>query len=298
MRKTTAKNVHRLLDFLSRERKTTSPFLILTHNYPDPDALASSFAFAYLAKRGFNISCQIVYGGIIGRAENQAMVKILKIPARKFKFTDLKKYSNIVLIDTQPEFDNNPFPSNRKATIVIDQHPSLGEKPFANLSIVDTECGATSVILAQALFSAGIEIPKRIGTALAYGILTDTLNLYRARRSDIIKTYINLLTFCDMRALTQIQNPSRSRRFFITLGKGINEALIYGKLIISHLGWVENPDVVSQVTEFLLTYEGMSYSFCTGRYKKRIPFSLRAANPNFLAANILRNIVKNPRDAG
>jgi nanoRNase/pAp phosphatase (c-di-AMP/oligoRNAs hydrolase) len=169
---------------------------------------------------------------------------------------------------------------------------------LARLSIIDTECGATSVILAQSLFLTGTEIPKRIGTALAYGILTDTLNLYRAKRSDIIKTYISLLPFCDLRALTQIQNPPRSRRFFVTLEKGIKEALIYGKLIITHLGWVENPDVVSQITEFLLTYEKMRYSFCTGRYKEKLHFSLRAADPNFLAADVLRDIVENPRDAG
>jgi len=81
-----------------------------------------------------------------------------------------------------------------------------------------------------------------------------------------------LLPFCDMRILAHIQNPSRSRKFFTTLEKGIKDAMVCQKLIVSHLGWVENPDLVSQITEFLLTYKGMRYAFCTGRYNERIQF--------------------------
>jgi nanoRNase/pAp phosphatase (c-di-AMP/oligoRNAs hydrolase) len=42
----------------------------------------------------------------------------------------------------------------------------------------------------------------------------------------------------------------------------------------------------------------MRYAFCTGRYNERIHFSLRATNPNVLATNILRDIVKDPKGAG
>jgi nanoRNase/pAp phosphatase (c-di-AMP/oligoRNAs hydrolase) len=297
LRKTARVEARKLIKFFEQKRETLSPLLILTHDYPDPDALASSFALAYLLKKGFNIYTRIVYGGIIGRTENQEMVKILKIPVHKFKANDLKKFSQVALIDTQPDFENNPFPTNRQATLVIDQHPSVSE-PSAGCSIVDLECGATSVILAQALVLSNIDIPRRIGTALAYGILTDTLNLYRAKRADIIKTYSALLPFCDMRILAHIQHPSRSRKFFSTLSKGIKDAMVCQKLIVSHLGRVESPDLVSQITEFLLTYKGMRYAFCTGRYNERIHFSLRATNPNALAANILRDIVRNPKEAG
>lgn len=296
-RKTARENARKLLQFLSKKKDSISPLLILTHDYPDPDALASSFAFSFLAKKGYNIFSRIVYGGIIGRTENQEMVKILKMPIHKIKAADLKKYASVALIDTQPEFENNPFPRDQQATIVIDQHPSV-TKPSSEFAIVDIECGATSVILAQALFLQKIEIPQRVATALAYGILTDTLNLYRAKRSDTIKTYLELLPFCDMRTLAHIQNPSRSRRFFATLERGIKDAKVCQKLIISHLGPVENPDLVSQVADFLLNYKGMRWSFCTGRFNEKLYLSLRAANPNALATNILRDVVKDPKNAG
>lgn len=79
-----ARHARRLLGFLSKRRDSIFPLLILTHNYPDPDALAAAFALDCLAE-GYGIQTTIAYGGVIGRAENRAMVRILKIPVRKVK---------------------------------------------------------------------------------------------------------------------------------------------------------------------------------------------------------------------
>ena len=46
-------NPRRLLDFLSARRDSLSPLLILTHDYPDPDALAAAIALSYLAQHLF-----------------------------------------------------------------------------------------------------------------------------------------------------------------------------------------------------------------------------------------------------
>jgi len=294
---TTKQQTRKLLRFLAKQKESLSPLLILTHDHPDPDALASSFALYYLAKQAYDINARIVYGGIIGRSENQALVNILKIPAHKFKASDLKQYSRVALVDTQPKFENNHFPKDRQATIVIDQHLPT-EAPSAECAIVDTECGATSVILAQALLLLKREIPVRVATALVYGILTDTLGLYRAKRADIVKTYLAILPFCDMRILARIQNPSRSKKFFATLEKSIRNAMVRQKLIVSHLGLVENPDLVSQMADFLLTYKGMRWSLATGRYNGKLHVSLRMANPQALAANVLRAIFENSQEAG
>jgi len=253
-------NVQKLLNFLSTRKDTLSPLLILTHDYPDPDALAAAFGLSHLVQQYFGITSKIAYGGVIGRSENRAMVNMLKIPVRKLRSLSLDKYRNVALLDTQPKFDNNSFPEKRKATIVIDQHPSV-VNPNAEFSIVDSECGATCVIVAQALLLQGEFIPVKVATALAYGILSDTLDLYRAHRADVIQTYLAVLQHCDMRLLAQIQNPPRSRKFFITLGRALNGAILHRRLLVSHLGFVENPDLVSQMAEFLLTYEHVHWAF-------------------------------------
>jgi nanoRNase/pAp phosphatase (c-di-AMP/oligoRNAs hydrolase) len=286
-----------LLNFLTTHQSTLSPLLILTHDFPDPDALAAAYALHYLAYERFQIESRIVYGGIIGRVENRAMVKLLRIPAHPLHKTDLKRYKNIATVDTQPAFQNNPLPGNRRVALVIDQHAG-SSPPVADLAIVDTECGATCTILAQALLLTDLEIPSRLATALAYGILSDTLGLYRAHRPDVIQTYLGILQHADMRSLARIQNPPRSHDFFATLGHCIREAVLFRRLIVCHLGPVHSPDAVSQMAEFLLTYDHAFWAFCTGRYKGSLHLSLRASRQDAQAGVVLRDVVENPRAAG
>lgn len=292
-----AQSARKILNFLTHRKDKISPLLILTHDYPDPDTLASSLALQDIASRGFGIESKIVYGGVIGRMENRAMVRLLRMPVHKVKESDFKKYEHVALLDTQPDFRNNSFPKNRRATIVIDQHPS-DQKPDADLAVIDPECGATSVILGEAMLLLKLDIPERVATALAYGILSDTLNLYRVRCPEIIPIYLKILPHADMKILARIQNPSRSRKFFITLGRGIREAFVRRRLIVSHLGQVENPDLVSQVADFLLTYKNMQWALAAGRFHGRLHVSLRAANPNVQAGEILRDIFLNRGEAG
>ncbi len=291
------RSAQELLEFLESRQGKMSPLLILTHDYPDPDALGSAYGLKTLLQKGFHMSSRIAYQGVIGRMENRTMVNILKLPVYKLKPEDLPKYKYVALVDTQPTFENNPFPKRRKATLVIDQHHSE-VPPLAECAIVDTECGATAVIVAQALLLKKIEIPTRLATALAYGIISDTMNLYRASRPDVIQTYLQIIPNADMKALAEIQNPPRSRRFFATLGKGIEEAVARSGLITAHLGEVENPDLVSLVADFLLTYKTSKKSFCTGRFNGRLHVSLRLEKPTVNAGNILRDIFTNRGEAG
>lgn len=291
------KEGHQLISFLSKKGQSISPLLILTHDYPDPDSLASAYALKVLAEQGFGIQSKISYGGIIGRMENRTMVNILKLPIHKLTPSDFKRFEHVALLDTQPSFHNNSFPKDRRATIVIDQHPSA-VAPASEFSIVDPNCAATSVILAQALLSMKIDIHDTVATALVYGILTDTLNLYREDKPIVTQTYLKLLPYCNMKELAKIQNPPRSRKFFSTLSRGILNAMVSRRLIVSHLGTVDTPDLVSQTADFLLTYKGMLWAFCTGRFKSKLHVSLRAESPNTDAGEILRDIFDNKNQAG
>jgi len=286
-----------LLDFLGAHKDSLSPLLILTHDFPDPDALAAAYGLQHLARAVFGIESRIAYRGEVGRMENRDMVRLLRIPIYRFRTAWLKRHHGTALVDTQPAFTNNPFPENRRATLILDQHP-WSVPPEAELAIVDPGCGATCVLVAQALLQSGLDIPGRLATALAYGILTDTLDLYRARRRDVVETYLQVLQHSDMRLLARIQNPVRPRRFFSTLAKGISEARLQGGLVVTHLGVVDAPDRVAQVAEFLLTYRRARWVLVTGRHKGRMHASLRAAQRDAEAGPALREAFECPADAG
>ena len=51
--------------------------LILPHNDPDPDAISSTVALHYLLAEKLRLESTIAYQGVIGRAENRALVRYL-----------------------------------------------------------------------------------------------------------------------------------------------------------------------------------------------------------------------------
>jgi nanoRNase/pAp phosphatase (c-di-AMP/oligoRNAs hydrolase) len=297
-RATRAGNRHalELLTYLARNGPTLSPLLILTHDFPDPDALASAWGLQYLAE-SFRVESRVVYRGVISRAENRSMVKLLKIPIHRLKTGELGRYRSVALVDTQPAFENNSFPAGRRPAIVIDQHEPV-EPVSADLALVDTGCGATCVIVAQALLLQDVGIPAPLATALAYGILSDTLDLYRVDRDDVIQTYLRVLRRSDIRQLARIQNAQRSRRFFTTLGHGLQTAAAYRRVIVAHLGPVSSPEDVAHVADFLLTYERADWSLCSGRLKGHLYLSLRTEVADADAADVLRHVVNDMADAG
>jgi len=296
-RKSSSRSEKKLLAFLAERSRSLSPLLILTHDFPDPDALASAYALHYLADRAYGIRSRIVYGGVIGRVENRNMVQLLNLPVHRLKQSEIKKYKNVALVDTQPDFDNNPFPPGMQATLIIDQHLP-NSAPLADCPIIDTDCGATSVILTRAVLSLKGAVPERLATALAYGILTDTLGLYRVKRRDTIRAYLDILPFANMHILARIQTPVHDRNYFTTLSRAIHRAKIRSGLTVCHLGRVDNPDAVSQVAEFLLCYRIADWTLTTGRFKNRLHASLRTKKKNYSAGKILRASFQNPEDAG
>ena len=292
------RSARQLLEFLRKRNGDLGPLLILTHNHPDPDAVASAFALAHLAKWVAGIPTRIAYAGIIGRVENQTMVRILKIPVHPLRArVDFQKYPSVALVDTQPDFGNNPFPKEAQAALVVDHHP-VSHTDHALCSVIEPKVGATSVILAQALLKARYPIPVNLATALAYGIISETQDLGRETRDLEIQTYQRILPLCDIRSLALIQNPPRPPEFFQTVKRSLDNAFITGPLIGAHLGAVRTPDLVALTADFLLTYQGMRWSVCTGRYQGRLHVSLRAMRPGIHAGRLLQEILQEKEQAG
>lgn len=292
------KNAGPLLKYLRAQGKSLSPLLILTHNHPDPDAIASAFVLQYLFKSLCGVRARIAYGGIVGRIENQTMVRHLDIPVHPLKpKRDFKRFRHVALVDTQPKFENNAVPEGMFVDLVIDHHPRSCPRP-AKRSFIVPEAGATSVILAQALLRLKQPVPRRLATSLSYGILSETQDLGRDTRDLDIRVYKELLPWCDMRSLALIQNPQKSKEFFRVLNRSLDKAFVVGELIGVHLESVDTPDRVSQTADFLLSYEGVRWAVCTGRFQNTLHISLRAIRPKVHAGRLLRQVLRTKIRAG
>ncbi|MCB0201024.1 MAG: hypothetical protein KDI03_13220 [Anaerolineae bacterium] len=142
---------HSNLDQLLGAVVDADQVLILPHNDPDPDAIASAFGLKkLLMQRRTNSSVQIAFQGIIGRAENKALVRYLGRPLRPLTTATLQHATCIALVDTQPGTGNNPLPADVTPHIVLDHHVWRDETTAAafcpaGLWIHLHHCGRVSV---------------------------------------------------------------------------------------------------------------------------------------------------------
>ena len=86
--------------------------LIVPHNDPDPDAIASALALKTLLEHSLEAEIAIGYQGIIGRSENKALVRFLGHPMRHIARADWQS-STIALVDCQPGSGQFPRPEPR-----------------------------------------------------------------------------------------------------------------------------------------------------------------------------------------
>ncbi|MFA5137618.1 MAG: DHH family phosphoesterase [Elusimicrobiota bacterium] len=286
----------RLVKHLERSGKALGPLLILTHDHPDPDALASAWALSLLAQKLCRVRVRIVYSGVVVRRENLFMMQSLWIPASPFRPSDLG-CPHVALVDTQPPFRNNRFPAAGRPDIIIDHHPRHRETR-AEFSIINEAAGATVTILAEALLAAGIKFPRKLATAVVYGIGAETQNLGREATDRDSAAYMAFLHRADLNALWRIANPPRPGAFFRTMAQAIHNAYAVKDLIGVHLREISSPDLVAQMADFLLAHETMRWSLVTGRYQGRLHISLRTNAPGEHAGRLLRTVLGGGTRAG
>jgi nanoRNase/pAp phosphatase (c-di-AMP/oligoRNAs hydrolase) len=219
--------------------------LILPHNNPDPDAIASAVALRYLLAEKFNVESHIAYQGIIGRAENRALVRYLNHPLQILTESDLNRSLPILFVDTQPGAGNNPVSlppppevpqepveeGMRRVLVagVIDRRPPLPSLAAFNPGFVDirVDVGATSTILTDYLRAAEIELSTPLITALFYGIKTNTLGLGRNSGPLDADAYYYLQPRIDVEALAKIENAKVLPHYFKSFDLALRAAQVY-----------------------------------------------------------------------
>ena len=274
------------------------PLIQLQHN-PDPDALGSGCALKHMIKRIFRVDPVIAFTGSVGRAENRAMMRYLKIqivPAFKVSY---RHHDLVIVVDTQPGAGTCRLPEGVVPDVVVDHHPSHGPAcPGVKLSLVDASYGATSSLVGEMLLANGFVIPERIATALVYGIQTDTADLARNASPADEDVFTRLYPLADLKLLGRIQRARVPQEYFRVLERGLRHALVHGNAVTTHLGEIEHPDLVAEVADLLFRLEGMTWSFVTGSHARVLYASIRAVEQEGTDAGLVARAVAAPKGSG
>ena len=253
----------------------TDKVLILTHNNPDPDAIASAVALRHLLAEGVGLEALIAYNGIIGRAESKALIRYLKNPLQRLSQMVLPPDQCFALVDTQPSAGNNALPPEARVAIVIDHHPRQEATAGARFSDVRPHVGSSATIMVEYLRTAGLQPDPPLATALFYGIKTDTMGLSRGTTSADMSAICYLLPLIDLEALLKIERAEVPLSYLESFAASLQTTRIYNNVIISTIETMHYPDLTAEMADFLLRVKGIRWIVCMGVFNNRLYISVR-----------------------
>jgi nanoRNase/pAp phosphatase (c-di-AMP/oligoRNAs hydrolase) len=287
----------RALDHLKRVLKNCRRLLILAHDNPDPDSIAGAVALKHLVREQYGIRSTVSYGGIVGRAENRAMLRLLKIRMTPAHRIHLRRYRHIALVDTQPKTGNNSLPPEMEPTVVIDHHP-LRRATKAPLVDVRPGYGAVATILTEYLQESGCKVPTPLSTALFYAISSETQALGREAGEADTRAYLSLFTLANKKHLARIQRPSLPRSYFNVLNRSLLSAATYKNVVVARLGVVDVPELAAEVADLLVRLERITWSLCMAKHGDRLVLSIRTTNVKARAGRVIQRLVGRRGRAG
>ncbi len=278
------------LEKLIERLKGRKNLLIVMQDNPDPDSIAAALALRRLANDCAQVPCTIAHGGTIGRAENRALVAYVNPNLRSLSDVEPDKFDLVALVDTQPGTGNNSLPPGRIANIVIDHHRLRQSARRCEFTDIRSRYGATATIFLEYLNQAGIVPDTPLATALLYAIRSDTQDLGREAVAADIRALEQLYPLANKRMLSEIQKGSVPRSYFRMLTDAFQQARYYEFAVITHLGSIDNPDMIAEVADLLLREEKTFWTMCTGRFQGKLLLSIRTCLEGKDAARIARRL--------
>ena len=242
---------------------------VLIYGSPDPDAVASAMALREILNQTKPLAkCIFVATEPVIRYQNAEFIREMKVEIQMLDKVDLREFRLIALVDAQPTFFGETL-GGIKPQIVIDHHPckTIWHAPLAD---VRPNYGALSTILTEYLLAARVKIPKRLYTALLYGIRSDTVNFERdASIEDIGAYYLNFMR-ANRQLIRRIELNQIPDRFLKYFDYAYHYKHRYRDRVICFLGAVESADACVQVADFFLRVINIFYVIIAGIVKDRL----------------------------
>jgi nanoRNase/pAp phosphatase (c-di-AMP/oligoRNAs hydrolase) len=281
---------------LATLRELSGPLLVVAHDNPDPDAIASAIGLARVADV-VGVPADPCYGGEIAHQENRALVNLLDLSLSTFDDIDLDDYDGVALVDHSRAGINDSLPEEHPVDIVVDHHPPRG--PVAGEFVdIRPDAGATSTLIEEYLSRFGVEPGRELATALLYGIRIDTKDFTRSTSIPDFEAAASLSPFADESTLERVESPSVSQETLRVLANAIEGRDVRGSTVASCVGEISDRDTLAQAAERLLDLDGVTVTFVYGYMDGVIYASARSRGADLDVGELLRDALDPVGSAG
>ena len=270
---------------------------IQTHNFPDPDAIASAFGLQELLKlRG--IHATICYKGKIDRYSTDKLREILDIRLVNIEDIDseLTEDDEVILVDAQ-RGNSNIIDMTGDEIICIDHHP-VYEKTEYRFTDIRPGVGACASIIAQYFFENEIPMDQRVATALTFGIRMDTGRLSRGVSKLDMEMLYQMFDLCDSQRIHMLENSNLYFNDLIAYSEAISSIHVYGNISFANTGQDCPEALIASVSDFMLALVEVSFSVVYSWKKEGIKLSVRSETPQLDAGKIINAALRGLGNGG
>ena len=267
--------------------------LILLHNDPDPDAMASGLALRSLLHRTKTTAIIGAFQGVT-RPENLRMANLLDIHVELVTAESLNHFDRIATVDVQPHYFGGLF---TRVDLVVDHHP---EQTGYTTTFKDirADYGSTSTILTEHLRAVDANISERIATAMLYAIKADTLFLSRHTNQGDLEAFSFLYPLADAALVRKMEGAeiTLERLEYITRAGQLGRTR--EQVFTAHLGAAPREDLVPYVADFLLQLEDVKWSIVSAVVNDTVIISVRNLGYSRNASDFVKTCFADIGNAG
>jgi len=247
---------------------------VLMFGSPDPDSVASCMALQELLRQTVGLTkCDFVATEPVVRQQNIEFIRAMKVDIQLLNKTDIRPYRVVAIVDAQPTFFGDAL-RDVQPQIVFDHHPCTTVW-HAELADIRENYGALSTMMTEYLLAAKVKIPKKLHTALLYGIKADTNNFERDVILEDISAYYLNFARANRQLIRRIELNQIPERFLKYYDYAYRNRRRYRDRMMSFLGRVESVDACVQVADFFLRIVDISYVIIAGIVKERLVIIFR-----------------------
>jgi nanoRNase/pAp phosphatase (c-di-AMP/oligoRNAs hydrolase) len=267
--------------------------LILLHNDPDPDAMASGLALRNLLRR---TKTTAILGALqaVTRPENLRMANMLDIQVEPIRPETLSEFERLAMVDVQPHYFGGLID---RVDLVIDHHP-----PQPGYSAVFRDIrpdyGSTSTILTEHLRAVDANISERTATAMLYAIKSDTLFFNRQANRVDLEAFSFLYPLADAAMIRKMEGAEITLERLDYVIKAQQSGRLAEQVFCAFIGVTPREDFIPYVADFYLQLEDVKWTIVAGIVNDTLVISVRNLGYTRNAGEFVRKFFSEIGNAG
>lgn len=268
---------------------------IQTHNFPDPDAIASAFGLQnFLSCHG--IPATLCYDGKIDRLSVKKMLESFDITMySKNDVPDMTENDYIVLVDSQKK-NSNVTDLIGDEVACIDHHPIFF--PYQYLYQDIRPVGSCACLIASYFQSTGTPIEPKCAAALAYGIKMDTADFTRGCTALDTEMFSYLFEHADWNLVSGMYHNTMEFDDLQAYGAAIQNIQIFDRTGFAYIPFNCAPALIAIISDFILSLDVVDVAIIYALQTDGIRFSIRSEVKGIHAGTLVTRVLQPFGDGG